>query len=68
MLILTFFATPSFFRLNKGLRRLEHLQEQGIISSELYFSAIQNMHIWAGLMLLFQKTESFKSNLDSIDL
>ena len=38
MLGLTFFATPSFFRHKKKLRRIEHLQDQGFISSELYFS------------------------------
>ena len=35
---LTFFATPSFFRHEKRLRRIEHLQDQGFISSELYFT------------------------------
>ena len=37
---MTFFATPSFFRHKKRLRRIEHLQNQGFILSELYFSPI----------------------------
>ena len=41
---LTFLATTLFFRHKKRLRKIEHLQDQGFISSELYFSLVLMYH------------------------